>query len=137
MTLEDIGEGDDDALLCLTNLPACCRPNNMGNVLGNWFFPNGTRVPSGKWDFYRTRGQMVVRMHRRRGGVEGIFGPTGRQGPPGRRGPPGILGERGSKVCRKQATDFEVEIELSSSNLFREQSVLMVNKVPEEETVMQ
>ena len=70
-------------------------------------------------------------------GQSGVVGPTGRQGPPGRRGPPGILGERGSKVCRKQATDFEVEIELSSSNLYREQSVLMVNKVPEEEMVMQ
>ena len=75
MTLEDIGEGDDDALLCLTNLPACCRPNNMGNVLGNWYFPNETRVPSsgGEWDFYRTRDYMLVRMHRRRGGVEGIY----------------------------------------------------------------
>ena len=75
MTLEDIGEGHDDALLCLTNLPACCGSNNMGNVLGNWYFPNGTTVPSlGKnQDFYRTRGQMVVRMNRRRGGVEGIY----------------------------------------------------------------
>ena len=47
----------------------------MGPALGNWFFPNGTRVPSlgVGWDFYRTRGQMVVRMKRRRGGVEGIY----------------------------------------------------------------
>ena len=64
---EDIGEGDD-ALLCLT---ACCRPG----ALGNWYFPNESRVPSAndQWDFYRTRGQMVVRMHRRRGGEEGIY----------------------------------------------------------------
>ena len=26
-----------------------------------------------KWDFYRNRGDMVVRMYRRRGGVEGIY----------------------------------------------------------------
>ena len=80
MTLEDIGELNDDALLCLTNQTACCHAHyTSGPVLGNWYFPNGTRVPSvvvnvtEKWDFYRTRGQMVVRMHRRRGGVEGIY----------------------------------------------------------------
>ena len=75
--LEDIGEGHD-ALLCITKRTACCRSpytGDMGPALGNWFFPNGTRVPSlgVGWDFYRTRGQMVVRMHHRRGGVEGIY----------------------------------------------------------------
>ena len=73
VTLEDIGEGDD-ALLCITNQTACCRHPYTG-VIGNWFFPNGTRVPSSgdQWDFHRTRGQMVVRLHRRRGGVEGVY----------------------------------------------------------------
>ena len=75
--LEDIGE-DDDALLCVTNQTACCRSPSTGvngSVFGNWLFPNGTKVPSSddQWDFHRTRGQMVVRMHRRRGGVEGIY----------------------------------------------------------------
>ena len=70
MTLEDVGKRFD-ALLCITDLTACCR--HFG--LGNWFFPNGTRVPSSgtRWDFYKTRRQMVVRMHRRRGGVTGIY----------------------------------------------------------------
>ena len=74
VTLEDIGEGDD-ALLCITTLTACCRPPDVWPALGNWFFPNGTRVPSSgyQWDFHRTRGQMVVSLHRRRGGVEGIY----------------------------------------------------------------
>ena len=76
VTLEDIGEGDD-ALLCITTLTACCRLpyTDMGAALGNWFFPNGTRVPSlgNQWDIYRTRGQSVVRLHRRRGGEEGIY----------------------------------------------------------------
>ena len=76
VALEDIGEGDD-ALFCVTNLTNCCLPpytiENMS--AGNWFFPNGTRVPStgAQWDFYRTRGQMEVRLNRRRGGVEGIY----------------------------------------------------------------
>ena len=78
MILEDIGEGDD-ALLCVTNQTDCCRPPYTGDMgpkaLGNWFFPNGTRVPSSglQWDFHRTRGQMVVRLQRRRGGAEGIY----------------------------------------------------------------
>ena len=75
--LEDIGEGGD-GLLCLTDLTACCRPGSAsGNrpVLGNWFFPNGSRVPSSgnQLDFHRTRGQSVVRLQRRRGGEDGIY----------------------------------------------------------------
>ena len=75
--LEDIGEGGD-ALFCMTNQTACCRPSDAGgngSVLGNWFFPNGTRVPSSglQWDIHRTRGHMKVRLHRRRGGEEGIY----------------------------------------------------------------
>ena len=83
MTLEGIGERDD-ALLCVTDLTACCRrfyTGEIGSPLGNWFFPNGTRIPSfyanystgTLWDFFRTRGQMIVHMHRRRGGVNGIY----------------------------------------------------------------
>ena len=73
--LEDIGEGDD-ALRCLTSQTACCRPPYVnGSALGNWFFPNGSSVPSSgmNWDIYSSRGRMVVVMHRRRSGVEGIY----------------------------------------------------------------
>ena len=75
--LEDIGEGND-ALLCMTNFAACCRPPYTGeywSALGNWFFPNGTSVPASYSlsDFYRTRGEMVVRLNRIRGGEEGIY----------------------------------------------------------------
>ena len=75
--LENIGEGDG-ALLCITNQTACCRPpytSETGPPVGNWFFPNGTTVFSegNQSDFYSDRGQMVVRMNRRRGGVEGIY----------------------------------------------------------------
>ena len=77
VTLEDIGEGVD-ALFCMTNLTACCQTHYTGEkgmVIGNWFFPNGTRVPSSgtQWDFYRTRGQMVVQLHRTRSGMDGIY----------------------------------------------------------------
>ena len=78
VTLDDIGEGED-ALRCMTDNISCCRPpytQNLGrSALGNWFFPNGTRVPSSgsQWDFHRTRGQMVVTLHRKRGGEDGVY----------------------------------------------------------------
>ena len=73
VTLEDIGEGGD-ALLCVTDVTDCCRPF-PDKALGNWFFPNGTRVLSSghQWDFHRTRGQSVIRLQRRRGGADGIY----------------------------------------------------------------
>ena len=75
MTLESIGKDDNGALLCKT---ACCQPPHVGSngsIIGNWFFPNGTRVPSegSQWDFYRMRDQMVLQLYRRRGGVDGIY----------------------------------------------------------------
>ena len=77
VTLEDIGE-NDDALLCITDQRKCCRYPHTGvmrTAIGNWFFPNETRVPGvGKqWDFHRDRGASVVRLYRRRGGEEGIY----------------------------------------------------------------
>ena len=77
VTLEDIGEGGD-SLLCVTNLTACCRSPYIGDnwsALGNWYFPNGTRVPGkgAQWEFHRTRGQMVVALQHTGGGVEGIY----------------------------------------------------------------
>ena len=80
VALEDIGEGSD-ALLCRTNLTDCCRPSYdyTGFIWlyppSSWFFPNGILVPSPgeQWDFYRTRGQMMVLLNRRRGGVGGIY----------------------------------------------------------------
>ena len=78
VTLEDIGEENDTALLCMTNFTACCRApytDENGSAIGNWFFPNGTVVPSSGTheDFYRTRGRMMVALNRRRGGVDGIY----------------------------------------------------------------
>ena len=81
VALEDIGE-DGDALLCMTDNTMCCGRDQVPGrgILGDWFYPNGTRVPNRLvyfyrdiWDFYRNRGQSVVRLNRRRGGVNGIY----------------------------------------------------------------
>ena len=73
VNLEDIGE-NDTALLCITNLTACCRVENR-SALGQWFLPDGTSVASSgqQRDFHRTRGPMMVLLQRRRGGVDGIY----------------------------------------------------------------
>ena len=78
VTAEDIGEGDN-ALHCMTDNTSCCRRPYTSSLerraLGNWFFPNETRVPSSgsQWDFHRTRGHMVVILQRRRGGEDGVY----------------------------------------------------------------
>ena len=78
VALEDIGEGNNNSLLCVTNQNACCRApytDQNGSAKANWYFPNGTRVPSNgqKWDFHRSRDQMVVRLNRKQGGEDGIY----------------------------------------------------------------
>ena len=75
VTLEDIGERGD-VLFCVTDLTACCKSPGVNiSAIGNWYFPNGTRVvgSGAQWDFQRTRGQSVVLLHRRRGGDNGIY----------------------------------------------------------------
>ena len=71
VTLEEIGEENDSALLCMTNSTACCQELKFGK----WFFPKGMQVPSNgsQLNMYITRGEKVVRLNRRRGGVEGIY----------------------------------------------------------------
>ena len=54
----------------------CCSSAETGDApLGNWYFPNGTEVPpdSRGWNFSITRGPGVVQLHRRTGGVSGIY----------------------------------------------------------------
>ena len=57
------------------NITCCSTAETGGAPLGNWYFPNGTEVPTNDtgWLFYSTRGPGVVRLHRRTGGVSGIY----------------------------------------------------------------
>ena len=67
----------DNPLVCVTpNNTNCCSSAETGGApLGNWFFPNRTEVPTNDtgWLFYSTRGPGVVQLHRRTGGVSGIY----------------------------------------------------------------
>ena len=71
VTASDIGVSND-GLLCLTDETNCCGNSEPGPVIGDWYFPNGTRVDdfnnnggSINNDFFsRNRGPSVVRLHR-------------------------------------------------------------------------
>ena len=73
----ELTEPTDNPLLCVTpdNVTCCSGVETGGAPLGNWYFPNGTEVPpdSTRWNFSTTRGPGVVRLHRRTGGVSGIY----------------------------------------------------------------
>lgn len=61
-----IGERDDKALLCFTDLNDCCSGAEE-HILGGWYFPNGSVVGdqhSGN-GLYLSRGPSVLRLHRK------------------------------------------------------------------------
>ena len=64
--ISDIGEGDEGALLCFTDLIQCCN-SASGRVKGEWRFPDGlcVQVKGKGGDFYRNRDPGVVRLNRR------------------------------------------------------------------------
>ena len=65
--------GDDDGdpgntVRCITDLYSCCA-GYVGQHRGDWYFPNGTRLPfiSNTATFFETRGEEQVDIHRRSG----------------------------------------------------------------------
>ena len=65
--------GDDsgspgNTVRCHTDLTSCCT-GRQGQHRGDWYFPNGTRLPfiSNTGTFYETRGGEQVDIHRRSG----------------------------------------------------------------------
>ena len=72
--ISGIGSTDATALLCNTNRPP---PPGIINSGGDWFVPDGNRVPNeGVPGFNRNRGPMVVRLGRNIGAdlaAEGIY----------------------------------------------------------------
>ena len=69
MDVDDIGEGNDAALLCHTDKTDCCNAHNRA---GEWYYPNGTTVGirytgEANLEFYRDRGTRVVRLNHRQG----------------------------------------------------------------------
>ena len=58
-----VGNGGHDSLQCVTDLASCCS-NYQGRQRGDWYFPDGTRLPfSG--GIYEVRGGQRVYLFRR------------------------------------------------------------------------
>ena len=70
--LDDIGDMNNSALQCISDLSGCCL--NPGR--GQWLYPNGTQVPISMdgYGFYRNRGKMGQVFLRKRSHVTS---PTG------------------------------------------------------------
>ena len=66
-TSSDISEAFP--LQCVTDKVDCCRNNGINTVtIGNWFYPNRTRVQSGSmlgYGLFRSRSDSVVLLHHR------------------------------------------------------------------------
>ena len=72
VAIHDIGEWDD-ALLCVTDNPDCCKRNRTGQ--GQFYYPNNDMVRFNVGDpWYRDRGPQVVRLNRK----NYVLSPTGR-----------------------------------------------------------
>ena len=67
ISITEIGEGDDGALLCFTD----SSDSNISDV-GQWYFPNQSAIES-NGDLYMNRGHGVVRLHRKKN----VMMPTG------------------------------------------------------------
>ena len=68
---ERIGESQNDSLHCVTDNSECCS-----NGQGDWYDGRVRQVqqgPDGEGDLYVTRGDGVVYLNRRRGGVSGMW----------------------------------------------------------------
>lgn len=75
ISLTDLGEGENRALLCVTDNRDCC--NNATGTQGRWNFPNDSAISSTRaagGDLYISRGEGVVRLNRRNNATI----PTGR-----------------------------------------------------------
>ena len=79
--ITDVGDVDNNNVLCMTDLAGCCTdpgrgqwiyPDGFINADGNSFLQLVRNNPSGD-DFFRTRGDMIVRLERRNNPI----GPTG------------------------------------------------------------
>ena len=71
--ISSIGDTNDVALVCHTDLTTCCRasdtPIDVGSI-GEWMFPDGTYVLGSIMaaptdNYFRTRNEQLIRLHRR------------------------------------------------------------------------
>ena len=74
VSLADVDEGKENALICRTDRLNCC--GTPPNRFGHFYYPSGLQVPvnSAGQGFYRNRGDQLIRLNRRAGATS----PTGK-----------------------------------------------------------
>ena len=74
MDLDAVGTEIKDSVQCHTDLLTCCS-GYQGPDRGDWYFPNGSRLPfSSSIDVYEGRDDQVVRLfYASNGGTSGIY----------------------------------------------------------------
>ena len=72
--LTSVGEGAD-GVICMTTRTDCCTNDPGETRNGEWYYPNGDKVPTSgaNEDFYRNRGTQQVILNRRNNAMS----PTG------------------------------------------------------------
>ena len=75
IAIDSVGESDEQALVCHTDSPVCCRAVDDTVTFtgtGEWLLPNGNTImprqfvtDSDRDLFYRSRGSQLIRLHRR------------------------------------------------------------------------
>ena len=75
ISITAVGLADSAAVLCRTDLTTCCTLSTGVSGQGDWIYPNGTEVRNRRSsdDIFRSRGDMVVRLHR----MDNVVAPTG------------------------------------------------------------
>ena len=70
--ITEIGEGDDAALLCVTDSTECC----VSQRIGEFYYPSGraVNVRASGYSLYRNRGDGFIRLNRR----NNVLSPLGR-----------------------------------------------------------
>ena len=68
-----VGISGSDSVQCHTDLGTCCS-SAQGYYRGDWYFPNGTKLPFTREDrMFETRGAQKVDLHRNYGTSTGIY----------------------------------------------------------------
>ena len=71
VNLSLVGSDTSGSVRCYTDLSTCCS-GSQGPGRGDWYFPNGTRLPfSG--NVHEARGAQIVQLRRTMGGKTGIY----------------------------------------------------------------
>ena len=70
--LSTVGYSSNDSVVCHTDLSTCCS-GSQGAHRGDWYFPNGTRLPLSGDVYEARRAQRVELRHNTATGPTGIY----------------------------------------------------------------